>query len=235
VAERYLYLPTVFLCLAFARAISALPRVPALAAACALVAAGTVGTLARQPVWHDDLAFWGDAAAKSPGEGLPHLHLGVVYQDMGRTADAEAEYRTALSVHYHDEGRATAFNNLGMLNLDRDPDAADRLFRQAIEIRPGYATPYYGLGATAFARAKVEKIAARWDSAHARADEAERHFLRAIELDPQYVKAMNQLAALYVWTLRNAEARPLLDTVLQLVSDGPEFDRAMKLRTRIEK
>jgi tetratricopeptide (TPR) repeat protein len=236
VAERYLYLPSAFLCLAAGHALFAPARVPrtfAGAATTALVAAGAVGTLLREPVWRDDVVFWEDAAAKSPGEGLPHLHLGVAYQAAGRTADAESEYRAALAARYDDEGRATVLNDLGMLHLEREPDVAASWFDEAIRIRPAYATPWYGRGVATILRAKSEKVAGRFDVAHELTADAERDLLRAIELDPQYVKAMTQLAALYVWTLHGDDARPWIDRVLALVGDGPEYEHAMRLRATI--
>jgi Flp pilus assembly protein TadD len=62
---------------------------------------------------------------------------------------------------------------------------------------------------------------------------AEQSFKSAIEFNPQYVKAHNQLAYLLARTGREGEARQHLDRVLSLVGRGPEYEFAAKLAAEL--
>ena len=49
----------------------------------------------RMDVWRNELTFWEDAAAKSPGMYKTRLNLGVAYETDGRLVEAEREYLAA--------------------------------------------------------------------------------------------------------------------------------------------
>src|SRR5262249_30687499 len=92
VAERYLYLPTIGLCLlvpyVFGRMIENLRERPAarraavagsLAAGALLFGSFALASIERNETWKDNLSLWTDTVAKAPNQGLPHLHLGLAY------------------------------------------------------------------------------------------------------------------------------------------------------------
>jgi Flp pilus assembly protein TadD len=247
IAERYLYLPSVGLCLlagylAFVRLPALVPektkKMATLLAAAALVAVTTAcaaGTVARGRIWRSDFDFWTDVVAKWPDWGLPHLHLGLVYNEQGRDDLAEQQYKLALETKYSDDGRAKVCNDLGMLYMGRnDLDGADFYFRKAIELKRDYATPYYGLGITGLRRG--EDSLNRNDSAAATRHlaGAESSFKKAIGLNPQYVKALGALGRLLHLVGRDREASTYVDKVLQLVSAGPEYEEARRNKAAIE-
>jgi Flp pilus assembly protein TadD len=99
-AERYAYLPSAGFVVGIAAVIGRLHHRPAawLARTATLVIplafAGL--TVARIPVWHDDLTLWSDTVAKSPRAGAAHGALGYALYVRGDTARAIAEYRTAI-------------------------------------------------------------------------------------------------------------------------------------------
>src|SRR5204863_3927557 len=145
--------------------------------------------------WKADLAFWTDGVEKSPNEGLPHLHLGLANANLGRSEEAEREYKLAIdpNVEYDVEGRSTALNNLGMLYMGKsDLAKADDYFEQAIRMRPDYPTPYYGIGVTTLRRAEALGKAGQVPEATRAFEKSEAYLTRAIQLNPQYVKAHNQ-------------------------------------------
>jgi tetratricopeptide (TPR) repeat protein len=98
IAERRLYLP--FLGLALV-AIEVIRRLKVATSALVVSLGGIllicmVGTYQRAQVWSSPLAFWADAAAKSPAKPRPHFQLAYAQYENGRCDLANEEYaRTA--------------------------------------------------------------------------------------------------------------------------------------------
>lgn len=94
-AERYLYLPSVAFALCSAILLQRYAAsVPATAlVGCAMLAA--IPTVHRVNLWTKPIAFWQDAAAKSPRFGTLRLPLAAEYIEAGRYAEAEASLRQA--------------------------------------------------------------------------------------------------------------------------------------------
>jgi tetratricopeptide (TPR) repeat protein len=194
------------------------------------------GTVQRGKVWASDLVFWEDGVAKSPNEGLAHLHLGLANANLGRDREAEKEYLKAIdpSVDYDVEGRSIALNNLGMLYMnEQDFDKADEYFDRSIRMRPDYPTPYYGMGVTALRRGERLLAAEGQQAAGPWFRKSEQSLRRALELNPQYVKAHNQLAFLLINTGRAQEASRHVEEVLRRMASGPEHDFALRLKGAI--
>jgi tetratricopeptide (TPR) repeat protein len=70
--------------------------------------------------------------------------LGVSYISMGRLAEAEAEFRAAISI---DKEYSPAYTNLGNLHKERgDINKAIELYEKAIQADPTYSNAYHNLG-----------------------------------------------------------------------------------------
>jgi len=74
----------------------------------------------RNHVWTDELVFWKDVTAKSPGKWRPHNNLGTVYYKMGDYARAAESFRESIRIkqnfadsHYN---LSNAYRNLGRLD-----------------------------------------------------------------------------------------------------------------------
>src|SRR5262245_59499394 len=217
----------------------ALTPVVAAVAVATLAISGVYATMAirRGQDWKADLVFWTDGAAKSPNEGLPHLHRGLALANLGRADEAEQEYLIAIDekVEYDEEGRSTALNNLGMLYMGRnDYDKAEEYFERAIRMRPTYATPYYGIGVTTMRRGEILGRQGQVAEATQAYEKSEAYFTRSIQLNPVYVKAHNPLGYLFATTGRTKPALEHLNRVLQLVSSGQEYIFARDLKQQIE-
>jgi hypothetical protein len=154
-AERYLYLPSVGLCLLAGDVVARLWAVTATAVARAALAAGlgavllaaAVGTVRRNPVWHDDIALWEATEQESRQSGMAARALGTAYQQSGRAAEARAAFERALERHNNARGRQTIYNNLGTLAMyDRDYAAAERHYRAALAANPNGADTLFNLG-----------------------------------------------------------------------------------------
>lgn len=97
--------------------------------------------------------------------------IGLVYAKLKRTAQATAAYQRSAEIAGASPMAAKAFDNLGRLQLDSDRVAAERSFREAIELAPEFGLAWYGL-----AQALIGQD---------RADEGIEASVRAIELLPK--------------------------------------------------
>jgi tetratricopeptide (TPR) repeat protein len=194
-AERYLYLPSVgfvwLLALGARAGWAARPRLwPGLAAAAAALAATyAAATVARLPVWRDDVSLWTDAARRSPGAPIPHYNLAIALHQRGRTVDAIPEYEAALRI----EESANAWSSLGAAYRDvGDAGRAIAALGRAIELNPGLAAPYGNLGAVL--------LDAGRDA------EAVELLRSAVALDPAFSGALHNLGVAYERLGRRNEA-----------------------------
>lgn len=73
-------------------------------------------TFQRNQVYRSQIAFWEDAALKSPGKARVFNNLGFVYQQAGRFDEAEAAYHRALEL---DPAHVRAYWNLERLRESR--------------------------------------------------------------------------------------------------------------------
>jgi protein O-mannosyl-transferase len=126
-SERNLYLPSIGLFMAAAataaHAVAFLSPVrsrlarPAAAALLMLVAAVfAFETVRRNEIYGSEVAFWSDAARKSPLKARPHNNLGHAYLQAGEVELALVEFRRALAL---DSDNVTAQRNLRKAWLQR--------------------------------------------------------------------------------------------------------------------
>jgi tetratricopeptide (TPR) repeat protein len=163
VSERYLYLPSVGLCLLVASALSLRPRSLSTRRAAVAMAAGlaalTLVTVSRNLAWRDEITLWSRVVSHETRFALPYMNLGLALADAGRFDEAERAYRAALAARADDTGTRDTYVNLGHLQLRRGSmDEAAELFTRANAIAP-HASAYYGLGVVARTRARA-KLAA---------------------------------------------------------------------------
>ncbi len=103
-SERNLYLaaPGISLALIAAWSVLAESVKPARLLPFALVPLLAVATIARNTVYATPLAFWADAARKSPAKARPHANLGYAYYMEGDFDRAILEFRAALAIDRDD-------------------------------------------------------------------------------------------------------------------------------------
>jgi tetratricopeptide (TPR) repeat protein len=198
-----------------------------------LLAVFSIMTVKRNTIWKDDILFWEDLVRKTPDQGLPHLNLGLAYSENDRPEDAEREYRLAIESKYDDEGRSTAYNNLGNIYLNKkDFDNAEHCFKTAISTRRNYPTPYYSMGLSLFRRyVEAARVGKRPDIKLI--EEAMQYLGKAIKLNPQYVKAHSLLGDILFRFGRFDEARKHLETALMYEKEGKSANAARKLLEKI--
>jgi len=80
------------------------------------------------------------AVKLEPTQALLRISLGNALHALGRAADAEAEFRRAVELARDDEGRAQAYNGLGLCALSRGERSSARgHFLRALGLAPGNA------------------------------------------------------------------------------------------------
>lgn len=168
--ERYLYLPSVGLCLVVALATERLfrgSRASVIAWGSALVAvsgAMLAGTVARNQVWQSDLTLFADVVSKSPRSEIANGNLGRALLAANRSAEAIPLFRTAL-VTNPDSVKARYHLGFALLKNGQAAEAIPELERVQ-QINPGrdetgsLAEAYGAVGRFADAIAKREVIVA---------------------------------------------------------------------------
>jgi tetratricopeptide (TPR) repeat protein len=180
-AERFLYLPSVGFCMVAGAAIERLGRSrsarwPAVALGIAVAAAMAAGTVARNPVWKDDLSLFRDTASKTDAY-LVWNNLGLAYAAEGMTSEALAQYQNALRVN---PNAVKTYNNMGIA-LGRAGRAAEAVewLESAVRMAPHFAEAHNNLGIA------LEGLGRR--------SEAIAHYREALRLKPGFSDAAHNL------------------------------------------
>jgi Tfp pilus assembly protein PilF len=127
-----------------------------------------------------------------------HNIQGQQYQDEGDIAGAQLEYQNAIIA---DPTWEIPWNNLALIALDRQNfDEADSLLGEALTRSPDYAQALYNMGNVRWEKNDLES--------------AEGNLLAAIEADPSFIPAYNNLGRLLIDSGRPSEAADILDRAL---------------------
>jgi len=164
----------------------------------------------------------------NPKNPVYHNNYGLVLQQGGRLKEAEESYRKAAGLQ---PDYAEAWYNLGVVSvMQGNMEEAEQAYRQAVHIRPDYVKALFNLAAVQEdlsrldeAKETMEKILKTSpDSPEAHHNlalalqrmgggkniyNAQQHFLRAIELKPDYLDAYVHLGDL------QADANILIDAI----------------------
>ncbi|MBI5802102.1 MAG: tetratricopeptide repeat protein, partial [Verrucomicrobia bacterium] len=169
---------------------------PALALSAGLVILLAAMSWRQTGIWHSDLPFFTDMAAKLRS---PHyrsqalLKLGNAHADLGDDAKAVASYREALQLspssatfHLH----FNLGNSLARLTHWADATAA---YETALRLKPDSAAAHLNHGVALAAKGEL--------------DRAVEHLTRALQLDPQSADAHAQLAEAFIKQGKTEQAR----------------------------
>lgn len=216
-AERFLYVPSIFLCVAAAAAVAALrPRARAVATAAvvAVACAFAARTLARERVWASQRSLFAAAVREHPEDAPARVNLAAALLDSGDAAGAEAQLDRALATSPDDP---IALYLRGNARRGRgDPAAAEASYRRALSIRPVYPQALINLGLVLAARGDLDGAEASFREAdgqlggapetkvnlaivarlRGRTAEAAALYREALALDPAFAPAREGLASL---------------------------------------
>ncbi len=249
-AERLLYLPSAFFCLAAGAAIEWLvrrwgfvdPR-RVLTASCAAAAILATPLAARAVVrtadWRDPLALFSATVKASPRSAMAWFGLGHAHQALGDVDPALDAYQRSLAIAPFRSG--THFN-LGRLHQRVGSiDAAIASYEEAVRLDPTYeqalnnlANLHQGAGrlerAEELYRRAIAAGVARSEPAYnlgtllesrGRAEEAMRWYREAARIEPRHVMALNNLGRLLLVAGRHDEAIAARESALVARPDAP--------------
>ena len=171
-----------------------------------LAAAFAALTARRTADYRSELGLWRDTVAKVPASARAHYDLGVLLDRAGATADALAQFETALQLK---PDYAPAFNNRGDVRFRRgEVDAAAADFAAAVRADPRLAEARYNLGRVRFEQDRVPEAIADYEA--------------ALRLDPDYRDALVNLGIALVRAGRPAEALDRLRAAVRLAPADAE-------------
>lgn len=186
-AERFLYLPSVFFCIGVGALAFAWPRARALAwLALALVAVGSGRAVAgRNPDWANDGTLMSTTLRQAPEAALLHSRLGAYQSLRGEHAAAVKSFQIALDLHRRQAGSDSPLLVLDLaaaLRRAGDPRTAFALLQPLSQL--GYDSPpmLFNLGET------LRLLG--------RSDEARAALASCVEADPSFVVAHLSLSRL---------------------------------------
>jgi tetratricopeptide (TPR) repeat protein len=184
VADRFLYIPLLGMCLAAGYGINCIylkKRTPALTVFIIFLLVFGSMTHTRNNVWGSKESLWKDVVAKSPQRAVGYYNLGVIYKDKGDLDEAVREYKLVIE---KDPAYVMAHNNLGIIYHSKGLiDESIREFSIAIELDPDLAVAYYNLG--------------RVFQSQGRDESAVEQYKLALKFKPDYPEAHNNLGAIY--------------------------------------
>lgn len=158
------------------------------------------------------------AERERPEDAKVRNFRGIALAGLGRVSEAMAEYREAIRLDAH---MGDAYRNLGFLEWSQhQPDTSRADLKQAVQLSPDDAFAHYYLG-------RVELDAQHYREA---IQELERSNAAAWPDDPGF---MLQLAAGYVATGREDDARTTLDNVTKLRLDPAQAAQVAYLRLQL--
>lgn len=238
-AERFLYLASIFTCAGTALvAAYAFEKYRRAAASCiiATLVFFSAMTIERNRDWQDGFTFWRASLRQIPMLAEGHNLLGIFAMKRGMTETARHEYEAALRL---DPGFSQARMNLSQLYYQiGDLDTAERLLLEAVEQNPWLSSAHYNLALVYNARGKVDlakeelEEAVRLEpanlSAHyalanmlmkEKADplKAEEHLMKCLGLDPGFLPAVIKLA-------ESAASRGDASSAQEWIERGLEID-----------
>ena len=208
--EDLLYLPSAGVCALAALAVASLAegrRRPLGAVVVAvLVVAGGVGTVLRNPVWHDELSLGEATVAAAPESARAHRMLGTAYSDANRQDEAVKEFGRALAIY---PGDKASLYNIGVIYQRQDkPLEALTVFRRVTDLDPKYVPAWINIAAINNTQAAFRPAL----------DAAERAIAVRPDIPNAYVVKGHALRGMS----RFEEARAAFEQALRLAPTQPE-------------
>ncbi|HET8921777.1 MAG TPA: tetratricopeptide repeat protein [Candidatus Acidoferrum sp.] len=142
--------------------------------------------------------------AEQPEFAYAHFQLAYVFTALKKSEEARAEYERTLAL---DPKMSEAYLNLGILLLEKEPQAAIAPLNKAVELLPSQSRPRFLLG---IAQERSGEIAKAADS-----------FEGAVRLDPRDAEALVHLGTLHLQLKRPAEAESNFANALEIQPNEP--------------
>jgi Flp pilus assembly protein TadD len=209
-ADRFLYLPQIGLCIILAWLLAGLAG-PSFARRIAGSSAASVALLAfaacaarQAALWHDDVKLWQYTLNRTSGNFTAHLHLGLAFSARGEQDEAVKQYELALDdLPSFPEAH---FNLAAELDALGRTDAARRHYESALEVRPNYLKARNNLGMLYFNQGDFAAAAEQ--------------FQKALGINPNYAMAQNNLG---ITLMARGQFAPAAERFRQAIALDPDF------------
>ncbi len=207
-AERYLYLPSAGAVLAVAVGFQAVrsQRLAVLLGTATVVLFGAL-TWTRNPVWHDSLSLWADAANRHPDNAIARQNHGFALLHANRVDEGKAELRAAVRLDPtlvdRDLAKGAHYVSMGLWKK------AVVTLQGVLAMKPGSAEAHFRLGAA------YEGLG--WEAA------AEEAYRMAASLDPTNPAPWNNLGVMHAEAGRMREAAACFEAALARAPNDPEI------------
>ncbi|HEY1482273.1 MAG TPA: tetratricopeptide repeat protein [Candidatus Acidoferrum sp.] len=168
----------------------------------------------------DSLWYFEKALAQVPDFYEARYQLGMAYVGMGKTDEAEKDFRKCVSQSHDKYGSANIA--LGTLQLDRgETEAGERQIRHGLELSPSAWMGYYQLG--------------RLKALQGHLDEAETLAEQARQFAPATATVFQLLATIHMRQKNYPAALEDIDAYLLLDAQSPAGVRAKQIRDQLQK
>ncbi len=160
VAERYVYLSLIGLCVLVGMVFDALLskkrwKLPIICLGVVVVFALCARTIVRNNDWRDAEHLWVATAISSPGDPHSWNNMGDVYGNRGEYEKSIEAFKRAIQIH---PNYADAYHNMGYTYLQmKKYDEAIPLFEKAVSINPNLWQAYQNLAFIAVAQKDYKK------------------------------------------------------------------------------
>jgi len=188
IAERYLYLPILGLCMSYGCFLQIHTKVinyqkyTIIILLILILLPLSLKTIKRNKIWIEQSVLWTDTVRTSPNSFKAHNNLGNFYRDAGRLDESIIEFKRALSLY---DDYINAHNNLGVTYRKKGMlKEALTEYQKALKLNPNYAYAHNNLGVL---YAKLNYL-----------DLSIVEFQKAISIMPYYFDAHNNLGATYL-------------------------------------
>ena len=183
----------------------------------------SMGTLARNRLWNDQIGLWTDCAKKSPNKARPYTNLGLAYFNEGAYDKALEMSQKAIQI---DPNSGDAYYSLSLtFRKLGDLDKAIEMAKKSLKIDPDLDMAYCSLGGIYFEKGQygesaeaLEKFLAIYPyfpeihhllaivyGAQKRFDKAIQEFEWEIRINPYHTLAHLNLGQIYWYEFQNRE------------------------------
>lgn len=184
-------------------------------------------------MYKDIETLWRTTIERNPSAWMAHNNLGLLLHDRGDMDEAIIHYRTAYAL---DSTAPEVLMNMGNWFSEQDDQEAERWFRRALELRPGFPDAYYNLGNVYLHRGQYQQAADLYQQSLALkpdaprtlanlaqayfhlgyAERAEALYRRVLHMEPDSADDHSNLAIVLSELDRKEEALPSFQRALQL-------------------
>ena len=225
-AERYLYLPSAFLCIGIAYSTLKFGKYSRYLIIPVLLVFALL-TYNRNGLWKSELLLWKDTVEKT-NHWYPKSEYARTLLSQGKLNEAlkasEESLSQAISENANAKSLSQIYNNIGHVYVeDGNFDTAAVYFNKAIESSKTNPIPYHNLGEILLTKAKNER-----NNRPFNLKQAESYFTKAIENDPYLFESYLGLGEVFFMSGDIKSAESYYWKVLKLAPNTPYSAEAVK-------